>query len=224
MNKKYNLAIYTTFCGSWKYKTFKRLIVNNLYEHFFISNNQKVLKEVEKLGWKPLFLNEEINEDKTISAIQAKFAKAMPHKFSELKNYDYTFYIDDKGIPSIPKIEKSIEYLNNNNSSFGIRAHPWLQNNNLFEFAEAMDQPRYKKEWFKTVEYISSSIKNGYKLEGQMYWTSAILRNMNHPDINKINELWFDHILKCGANCQISFNFISQKFNSISILPSDLTN
>ena len=85
-----------------------------------------------------------------------------------------------------------------------------------------MLQSRYKVEWEKTVEYINSEINNGYKLESQMYWTSAILRNMKHEDINLINETWYDHIQKCGIECQISFNFISQRFRSISLLPDDI--
>ena len=148
----------------------------------------------------------------------------MPHRFDELNNYDYTFYIDDKIIPSISKIENSIKILNISNGSLGIRAHPWLKGNNLYEFGESMGQLRYKKEWDRTISYINSSIKEGYNLNCQMFWTSAILRNMKHSDTSLINKMWYEHILKCGANCQISFNFISQKFNSIIILPQDLTN
>ena len=138
------------------------------------------------------------------------------------KKYDFTFYTDDKLIPNITKIENSIYELNNSNSCLGIRKHPFLKNNILFEFGESMLQSRYKVEWEKTVEYINSEINNGYKLESQMYWTSAILRNMKHEDINLINETWYDHIQRCGIECQISFNFISQRFRSISLLPDDI--
>ena len=123
---------------------------------------------------------------------------------------------------NISKIENATFELKNAGSSLGIRAHPWLKNNNLFEFGEAMLQPRYKVEWTKTVNYINNAIKKGYVLESQMYWTSAILRNMKHSDIILLNEKWYNHIQKCGIECQISFNFISQKFSSITLLPIDI--
>ena len=222
MAKNLNLAIYSTFCGSSKNSTFNPAPVNENYAYYFISNNEKILKKAKNSGWKAIFLDKEIYDDPTKSAYQAKFAKAMPHKFNELKKYDFTFYTDDKLIPNITKIENSIYELNNSNSCLGIRAHPFLKNNILFEFGESMLQSRYKVEWEKTVEYINSEINNGYKLESQMYWTSAVLRNMKHEDINLINETWYNHIQKCGIECQISFNFISQRFNSISLLPNDI--
>ena len=45
---------------------------------------------------------------------------------------------------------------------------------------------------------------------------------MKHKDINLINEKWYNHIKRCGIQCQISFNFISQKFDTIRTLPDDL--
>ena len=222
MNKKINLAIYSTYCGSSENSSFKKKLVDKTIDHFFISNNEKILKKVQKFGWKPIFLNQKVSKDPILSAYQAKIAKTMPHKFSELTNYDYTFYIDDKLIPNTIKVQSSIDILNKSNSCLGIRSHPWLRDNVLYEFGESLIQPRYKFEWAKTVNYITNIIKKGYKLECQMYWTSAILRNMKHKDAVTLNEIWYDHINKCGIDCQISFNFISQKFNTIAILPKDI--
>jgi len=223
MSKKFDLAIYSTYCGTTDNSTFKKNYVKGKYDYFFISNNTTILNTAKKYGWTPIFFDEKIFDDKLISAYQAKKAKALPHKFNELKNYDYTFYIDDKGIPNTSKIENTIIELNNSKGSLGIRAHPWLKNNNLLEFAEAMLQPRYRVECNKTADYINFAIKEGYVLKSQMYWTSAILRNMKHEDTISLNELWYEHINKCGPNCQISFNFISQKFSSIVLLPQDIT-
>ena len=222
MAENLNLAIYSTFCGSEKNSTFNSNIVSDKYEHYFISNNEKILNKAIKSGWIPIYLNRKVSEDLNISAFQSKFAKSMPHKFNQIKNYDYTFYTDDKLIPNIERIENSIDKIKKTNSSMGIRSHPFLKNNILFEFGESMLQTRYKVEWVKTVKYINSEIKKGYKLETDMYWTSAILRNMKHKDINLINEKWYNHIKRCGIQCQISFNFISQKFDTIRTLPDDL--
>ena len=88
MAKNLNLAIYSTFCGSSKNSTFNPAPVNENYAYYFISNNEKSLKKAKNSGWKAIFLDKEIYDDPTKSAYQAKFAKAMPHKFNELKKYE----------------------------------------------------------------------------------------------------------------------------------------
>ena len=112
--------------------------------------------------------------------------------------------------------------LEDSNACLAVRPHPFLSKNNLFEFGESMQQPRYKAQWAQTVNFITEQIANGYKLECQMYWTSAILRNMRHPDIQSLNETWFSDIQRCGIECQISFNFVAQRF-PIIMLPLDIS-
>ncbi len=104
------------------------------------------------------------------------------------------------------------------NASLAIPKHAFLENNNLFEFGEAMRQPRYKMRWEQAVNYITEQISAGYKLECQMYWTAAIIRNMRHPDIVTLNETWYSDVQRCGIECQISFNFVAQRFPSIILL------
>jgi hypothetical protein len=120
-------------------------------------------------------------------------------------------------------MEEYLAILKESNSSLAIRPHPFLSNNVLFEFGEAILQPRYKSQWTQTIKYITEELGNGYKLECQLYWTSAILRNMKHPDIEILNNTWYEHILRCGIECQVSFDFVAQKFQSITLLPLDIS-
>jgi hypothetical protein len=46
---------------------------------------------------------------------------------------------------------------------------------------------------------------------------------MTQPETNLIGEKWYLDILSCGIECQISFNFIAQQYNSIGLLPEDIT-
>ncbi len=216
------LAVYSTFCGTTNNKTFHEKPVESEYKHFFISNNQDVLSIAMNLGWEPLFIDLEVSDNLVLSAHQAKIAKAIPHRFQQLNEFEFTFYKDDKIDVDLEKIISHIPILQENNSPLAIRPHLFLAGNNLFEFGEAMLQARYKAQWAQTVRYITEQIANGYNLECQMYWTSAILRNMRHPDIQLFNETWFENIQRCGIECQISFNFVAQKFPSISLLPLDI--
>jgi hypothetical protein len=112
-----------------------------------------------------------------------------------------------------------------NAASLMVRAHPSLHGNILNEFAAAMIQPRYQAQRDQTVEYIDKKLHEGLKLKVEdLYWTSAILRNMRHPETIKINEDWYANILECGIECQISFDFIAQKYASIAVMPDIINN
>jgi hypothetical protein len=217
-----NLAVYSTYCGTLENKTFNSKSVDSSYPHFFVSNNEEVLLEASRVGYIPINLQLEISDSPVLSAYQAKIAKVIPHVITPLSEYDFLFYKDDKILLSTKKIEESVIRLIDSDSSISIRPHPFLSGNILYEFGEAMLQPRYKSQWEQTVTYITEESKNGTQLECQMYWTSAILRNMRHLDTIKISELWWEHINRCGIECQISFNVIAQKFNSITLLPVSL--
>ena len=73
------------------------------------------------------------------------------------------------------------------------------------------------------LDIISEEATKGCKLFCQLYWTSAILRNMKHPDIESLNNIWYQSILRCGTNCQISFDIVSQQFQSVTLLPLNIT-
>lgn len=217
-----NLAVYSTFCGATQNKTFNSNPIDQSVPHFFISNNHEILKDAHAAGWTPIHLDEPVSADPVYSAWQAKYAKALPHLIKPLNDYDFTFYKDDKINFNLDLIKSFCKDAEQNDYSFMLRPHNFLFGNILYEFGEAMLQPRYKVLWDKTTEYLTEEIKNGLNLECQMYWTSAILRNMNHPDTQKINDMWMDHIGRCGIECQISFDVIAQEFSTIGLLPLEI--
>ncbi len=218
-----NLAIYSTYCGTTPNKTFNPKPVDSRYPHFFISNNRDVLAEAISAGWIPILLNVEVSENLVLSAHQAKMAKAIPHRISLIADFDYLFYKDDKIDVNVDRMGEFVSILENSGSALALRQHPFLPPNVLHEFGQAMLQPRYKAQWIQTVKYITEELGNGYKLErDNLYATGAILRNMKHPDIQKLNDTWYEHISRCGIECQISFHFIAQRFPSVTLLPSDI--
>jgi len=216
------IAIYTTYCGSTGNRTIVQQTLNRDFPHYFFSNNPQILRLAQELGWIPILLSLEVSEDPVVSALQAKIAKAVPHLFPPLKSHDFLFYIDDKIPVHAARLPGFIRALVDSNGAMAVRPHAFLSGNILYEFGQAMLQPRYKTQWSKTVDYITQELKEGFALECQLYWTSAILRNMNHPDTERINSLWYEHINRCGTECQISFNFVAQRFTSIRLLNPDL--
>ena len=216
-------AVYTTYCGHSKSRTFEPWEISTDTDHFFVSNNQSVLKGAESYGWNPIYLPLEVFENKVFSAYQAKIGKAIPHIFPTLAKYRYLMYIDDKMEFKSTQLSNLIPLLGNGQFSIGIREHNFLKKNVLQEFAEALGQKRYKVLRDQMIAFITKSLDKGLALEPQrIYWTSAILRDTSHKDTTRINEDWYRAILECGINCQLSFNFIAQRHQSIAVLPEGL--
>jgi hypothetical protein len=221
-------AVYTTYCGDVERLTWKPLPIDQNIPHYFVSNNKDVFTVTNSFNWKPIYLDAPVHIDATYSAQQAKVAKSKPHIFPEFQEYDYLLYVDDKLSFDLNRIKDTIETMEAMNSPIGMRTHPTSPKveekfNVLFDLIECMYQWRYRREWHRTVQYINDQVNLGYKLETKRYFaTGLILRNMRHPDINNINDMWYDHILKCGPQCQISFHFVAQRFKNIKILPKNI--
>lgn len=221
-NRRSDLALYTTYCGATKNKTLCLEPAQDYCEHFFASNNEDVLLLALQAGYTPIYLDLKVSDDPVLSAYQAKIAKAIPHTIEPLGQYDFLFYKDDKIQVDTSRIDEFIGLLQEKDSAIALRPHPFLSGNVLYEFGESMLQSRYKREWDKSIAYITQEVNNGARLNCQMYATGAILRNTKHPDTVKINELWWQHINRCGIECQVSFDIIAQKFDSIAKLPLNL--
>lgn len=222
------LAIYSTFCGNVDRITWKPNPIDSQYPHYFIANDPHVFSVTKSFNWNSIYMDAPITDDATHCAQQAKVPKAMPHIFPELQGYDYLLYIDDKLTYNLNRIEETIETMETMNSPIGMRIHhsaPKVDDkfNVLFDTIESMYQWRYRREWDRTIGYINRQVKQGKKLEASRYFaTGLILRNMKHPDTQKIGDTWYNHILECGPQCQISFHFVAQEFKNIKILPKNM--
>jgi hypothetical protein len=222
-NNLEKFAVYSVYFGETATKTIRNTKVNTNHKHYFISNNREILNTAQSNGWRPIFVNLPVSKNRLVSAHQSKVVKAMPHLLPILSTFEFLFYIDDKIDFNVDKIFLLITSLTINNKSIIIRNHPSKATNILSEFAEAMIQPRYQAQRDQIISYITYKIKSGYSLRTEnLYLTGAILRNMSHPDTRKINEEWYSNILECGIECQISFDFIAQNYNSIGIMPFEI--
>lgn len=213
-------AVYSTFFGNSNAKTFNKANIDHHFDHFFISNNPQILEMATNRGWHPIYLDLPVSANRVLSAQQSKIPKALPHLFPALNHYDSLLYVDDKISFNASKMYRLSQTLIQDNKALMIREHPSLTHNILNELAVAMIQPRYQAQRDQMVAYIDAQIKNGLQLRVEhLFWTSAILRNMRHSDIHSMNEDWYNAILDCGIECQITFDFVAQKYNSISLMP-----
>jgi len=221
VNKEF--AVYSTFFGNSNAKTFNKADIDCHFDHFFISNNHHILAMAADRGWHPIYLDLAVSANRVFSAQQSKIPKALPHLFPALNQYDSLLYVDDKISFNTSKMYLLSQTLIQKNQALMIREHPSLKHNILNELSVAMIQPRYQAQRDQIVAYVDTQIKSGLQLRvDHLFWTSAILRNMRHLDNNLINEDWYDAILDCGIECQISFDFVAQKYNSITLMPRNI--
>lgn len=218
-SKIFNTAIYSCYYGDVISATFRPIRYGNI-DSYFITNNQKIADIAIKFGWTVIIDELPVTSCSITNAFYSKKVKCKPNIFLPLLKYHYLIYVDDK-----VEINPNLVYNNGidcvkSGASICLREHPTLKSNIWCEFALAILQPRYRVNKDVLWKYINNKLKEGYKEDHILYWTSVIFRDMKNPDTIKINEMWYDEVEKCGIECQVSFFFTSQKFDSVGILPS----
>lgn len=216
MSKKYNLAFYAYFIGSNSNEGYKiPPLPSEIYDCYFYTNNKNMYKELEGTKWKVIFVDRETTDDLIESNLVGKFFKVLPYQLNELKNYDYTCYLDTKLEKlNINFIEKLIEEkFINDDYALLLREHPFIKNNVYEELYVSMSQPRYQMQRIRYIDYINNQLERGLSSTTKHHSTCHLLiRNMKHRRMIDFNNVWYNHIQVCGIQDQISFFFVKQLF------------
>lgn len=212
---KNHICYYTVFIGSNNNSAFKiPKLPSHYYDCYYYTNNKKLYDLLQNTKWKSKFLEIEMSDDEIKSAMDAKHLKARPDLYDDLNKYNYTVYFDSKlNLYCDKDIEKIIDT--------EMKQYPMIlrRHNNLKnvgeEFNEAMTQERYKKEKYKYIAYINKNLEKGLlPTTKNHYITGFIIRDNSSPIVKEINKTWYEHILECGIECQISFFFIQQLYSN----------
>lgn len=208
------MCYYTVFIGSDNNVAFKiPKLPSNYYDCYYYTNNKKIYDHLQNTKWKSILLSIEVSEDEIQSAMDAKHLKARPDLYEELNQYNYTVYFDSKLNLSCDKDIEDITKTIMKQYPMILRRHNSLKNVKE-EFNEAMKQKRYKKEEYKYINYINKQLNNGLsEKSNNHYVTGFIIRDNSSQIVKEINKTWYEHILECGIECQISFFFIQQIYN-----------
>lgn len=212
-----NFCCYSTYCGDKSGLSLSADVSRIDTPFYFISNNENALKKSEKLGWIPIYLNIPVSSDILVSSAQAKIAKVLTNEFDDIWGYKKSFYLDDK-LNNIPTKTKNIynRFKSREDIAFSLHSPKNHAGNILFKFSSAMQQKRYFRQRLKTQNFIMRMLDSGLSLRCEhMYATGYIFRNHSHPETKDINIEWYKAINECGIECQISFDFIAQKYKDI---------
>ena len=191
----------------------KNNLPSNVYDCFFFTNNNDTYKNLKNTKWKRVFVPVTVKDNINIDSFDSKFLKACPHLVNELNEYEYTVYIDTGSIIIsedylLQKIKEKLPH------TFMMIPHRWwptIENAVLLEYEKSMEQERYLNEKNRIVNYINNKINQGYLLTLPMHYeTGFIVRKQHDESVILLNETWYEEILKCGIQCQISFFFVQQ--------------
>jgi hypothetical protein len=220
------LAFYTVFVGSDNNPSFMiPEVPSEKYESYYFTNNKNILKKIEDTKWIPVYLEIDETDDEIYSCMKAKDVKILTHKFEQLRDYQYTCFLDSK----LPKVSETIvqrliyKFFILEDSAMALRRSNIVLEANVYkEFDESMKQSRYVRQAERYKEYIEEQKEKGFSTVTDDHFACGfIIRNMRHPKVKEINETWYEHLKNCGIQDQISFFFAKQKFNKI-IKPIDI--
>lgn len=200
------------------------------HDCYYFTNNKDMYKRLidSNSHWIAVLVDPDIQYNEFTATLRSKLYKSSPHKIPQLQKYQYTCYFDTNVDIIDDSIIKNLmnEELIKNGKAIVMMSHSGIQD--LWkEFHVSMEQWRYRREKDAYLKYIQKQIDDGLKdvySDLPHLCTGFGLRNMRHPQINALNDTFWEHINQCGLECQIAFYFVKQLFaDDIAICSFDDT-
>ena len=185
---------------------------------FFITNINELKDRVRTAGWRPLHISvDDFNMTDEVDIVLAgKRMKIFPQKFLPVITngtaYTVAVWFDNKFNINERAVSDVAHMLDSRVSTY-FHKHPFLCCGADLELKESMYQNRYRISNETILRYMEEEVSLGFKIHGERHFQSGvIIYNLRHPDTEKIQHMWMQHIKRCGIQCQISLYFISQRF------------
>jgi hypothetical protein len=139
-----------------------------------------------------------------------RYIKINPHRF--LSEYESSLYIDGNiALKNVLNIDKILD-----DYSIAIERHP------CGECCIYKEAKQCKLLGFGIVSEIDKQIKDyrkvGFPARAGLWANGRILRKHNEPELVKLEEKWWDHIIKYSWRDQISFPVVFRGY-SVKTLP-----
>lgn len=209
---KRKLVFYTCFFGATNNRA-NRVppLPSKVYDCIYFTNNVDTITSLSDTGWIGIYVDKPVTEDIVECALYSKEYKACPHRIRELISYEYSCYFDTKINAEERVVEEQIEKMENEDRVLVMSRHKFLANV-MAEFYEAMCQPRYRRDHDRYLDYINKMVDKGFRLEMPTHYITGYIVRKHCERAEKIGEAWYEQIMECGIECQISFFFVQQMF------------
>lgn len=209
------LAFYTCFFGGdHNWAAVIPPLPSDKHDCFYFTNNRSVYKKLETTGWIRVWMpTVPISNDMVADAMSTKELKACPYRFPVLTPYTHLCWLDSKRrITNLSRVLEMAESLTGE-AVIALTVNPILDTytDAWTEYTNAIQYEKYARQKDSYARYITDRLNEGY--------ANAPLRHSigcwvvrKSPRLDEIGSLWYEHILKCGIECQIAWQFVSQRF------------
>jgi hypothetical protein len=211
------LAFYTIFCGTTNDTTQRGDVIPSLpsvdFPCYFFSDNLNTLVRARASGWIAELLDGLPSHDINVSGMKSKDLKARPHTNSKLRKYRYTVYHDTKLTVTESLILTILKDLPPRKSIAMCKHRIFSGPTSIWqEYNESLNQDRYHKEKDMMEIYINENLNYGLNsIKNDHLSTGFIFRKMSKLT-EEIGDIWYQNIVKCGIECQVSMFFVHQSY------------
>lgn len=150
-----------------------------------------------------------------IPRVSAKYYKLQSHLYNELHGYDYVIWIDGSiQIINTRFVEMLINKMKATDSPIGLIPHP--DRDCIYdEYDACVEIGRIKTDKEKQValEQLKRYKRQSIMPHSGLYAGTCFIRDMNHPDIVKFNELWMNEVKHGSIRDQLSLPYVLTKLN-----------
>jgi len=211
------LAYYTCFFGgNNNYSYLIPPLPSTEYDCYYFTNNMDIYIKLQDTNFIRVFVDDiPIFNDENKDSMSSKIYRCNPFDINVLNAYEYMCWFDNKLRVFDKDIINIIYELDNTDKSIVFTRHPYYEKYNSIwdEFTLSMNTKKYKNKELNYNSYISKMIMSGYNesfKDGFLCGGFSIRKN---NEISKKFALeWFNNILECGIQDQISLYFVSQKY------------
>jgi len=217
------LAFYSCyFGGDSNHSKMTPPLPSKKYPCYFYTNNKDTLDNSLRLGWISIFREDiPIYNDSILDTMSSKSFRAFPHNLDELKdNFEYTCWLDSKLAVDENKVEEIIYQLDNSQKVMALTSHPNNHKSVWDEYHLSIQFQKYGSQKDQYFKYINDKLNNGYSESIKNHYCMGFNLRKKSEISDKINLDWYNNILECGIEDQISFQFVQQDYsNYILTLP-----
>jgi len=218
------LAYYTCFFGSSNnYSFLIPPVPSKDYDCYYFTNNIDIYTQLQDTKFIRIFIDDiPIYDDWNKDIMSSKAYRCKPFDIEILKIYEYVCWFDNKLQVFDEKVENIIYELDNSDKSIVFTKHPYSEKYNSIwdEFNSSMGVEKYKNEETNYVNYINKMIDKGYTETNKNGFLCGGINIRKNNEISKKFGLdWFNNILECGIQDQLTLYFVLQDYiENIKIL------
>jgi len=147
--------------------------------------------------------------------METKQLRTCPHRFEQLRTYDYLCWFDSKLQVYEDKVNELVSKLSESPDKIIVLSkHPYSdQFTSVWdEFYLAIQSDKYAIQAQKYASYIRKQIENGFSEKINIHFCGGWNIRKMCKLAEEYGECWFSHIQECGIEDQISLQFVQQKY------------